>query len=369
MTKSAKLVIGIIVLAVVVIGGYLLWQNQKPKEQISKEPIKIGALLILSGDFAKYGERSKHAIEVAVEAFNQNLENKNKVEVLYEDTQADAKTAVLAYEKLKNIDKVRAIIGPLLQVEAAAITPLIVKDKVPVFSVAPVPIQNRSTVINPLVVWPDPTLESEQMAEYVFTQGVKNIAVMGTQDSWENEVSDAFSRKFESLGGKVIDKEIVLQDSKDTRLSITRVLAKNPEAVFLGTYYKFYFFLKTLKEMGYKGKLYSIEIDTYLADQTKTFHNGLQFISPDFYTPDFTQKFEEKYKEKPSLPAGQTYDATSILLSILKRTTNPEEILSEMANLKKWDGVSGEINFTDTHRAIFPLSIFELRNGEINRIK
>jgi hypothetical protein len=40
-----------------------------------------------------------------------------------------------------------------------------------------------------------------------------------------------------------------------------------------------------------------------------------------------------------------------------------------MANLKTYQGVSGNIVFNADHRATFPLSIFELQNGNIMKVK
>jgi branched-chain amino acid transport system substrate-binding protein len=338
------------------------------KNQTPDQPLKVGALLLLSGDFTSYGERSQNAIEIAVDEYNANPNNKRKVEVVYEDTHGDPKQAVSAYTKLVNVDKVDAIVGPLLQAEAAAITPLIEKDKIPVFSVAPVPIERRSSLGNPLVVWPDPTLEAEQMAQYVFDDGIRSVGIVGTQDSWENEVSEAFAKKFQSLGGTVTSKEITLQTEKDVRLPATKVISTKPEAIFLGTYYQFFPFVKSIREQGYKGKLYSIEIDTYLAEQTKSLSDGLKFISPDSYTDDFIKEFNKRYGQNPTLPAGQAHDAMGILLSLFSKYGDKDDVLKAMVDFKQYDGVSGPISF-DNHKAIFPLSIFEIQNGIIQKLK
>ncbi len=357
------------IIAIIVIVGAFWWLNRGPISGPSTDgPIKIGAPLILSGDFAKYGERARRSIDLAVEKFNQEHPEIN-VQVVYEDTHADPKQAVSAYRKLVDLDRVQAIVGPLLQVEMAALLPQIQQDNIPVFSMAPVTRDLRADTSNPLVIWPDPTLEAGQIAEYVFNQGVKTVAILGTQDSWENEVSGAFASKFTAPGGTVTAQEIVLPTASDVRLAVTKVVGTKPEAVFLGTYYKFFPFIKSLNEQGYKGKLYSIEIDTYLAEEAGALANGLRFISPDFYTPGFTAEYQNRYSEVPSLPAGQSHDAAQILLSLIAEGKTGDDLIDAMGALKEFNGVSGKIIFTDDHRATFPLSIFELQDGQIKKLE
>lgn len=356
-----------LVVAVVVVGGYFVL-NKKGELQADK-PIKIGALLILSGDFGQYGESSRNAIQMAVNEYNSVPGNNKKVEIVFEDTKADPKTAVSAYRKLTTLDKVDVIVGPLLQVEMSAIEPLVKQDQVPMFSVAPIPVNQRGAVANPLVIWPDPTLEAGQMAMYVYNEGVRKVGILNTKDAWESEVSDAFSKKFKELGGTITGQEVVLPDSEETSLPVTKILSTKPDAIFVGTYYKFVYFVKKIKELGYKGKLYSIEIDTSLSDLTKPYSDGLQFISPAFYTPDFVEQYTKIYGVAPSIPVGQAYDATNLALSIINRSNSKNEILLEMGKIREFSGVSGKIEFSENHRATFPLSIFEIQNGKINKVK
>jgi CRISPR-associated protein Cas2 len=50
--------------------------------------------------------------------------------------------------------------------------------------------------------------------------------------------------------------------------------------------------------------------------------DGLKFVSLDLYTNDFAKKVEERYGQKPNIPVGQSYDATMMLLSLIKETLN-----------------------------------------------
>ena len=364
MPKAIKTIIWIVVIALVTWGICTLLSREK--SEISQ--IKIGAPLILSGDGAFWGENAKRGIEMAVNEFldkNSELD----IEIVYEDTQGEISKAVSAFQKLSNVDNVDAMIGPLFQSEVAAISPIAFKNNIPVITPSYAPIENRSNPRNPLMIWMNPTIEAERIAEFVYKkEGVKKVSILGTQDSWEKEVSNAFANKFKELGGEVTAKELVQTDVSDVRATITKLLRSNPEGIYLGTYYQFIQGLRVIKERGYEGKIYSIEVDSYLADETKQFSNGLKFISPESYRSNFITKFETKYNQKPGIPAGQAYDATNILLSFLEETQDKIEIINMMENLNEYEGVSGNIIITEDNTTLFPTAIYELKNGESTKI-
>ncbi|GAF76750.1 unnamed protein product, partial [marine sediment metagenome] len=200
--RKNKIFLGILILLIIIFTT-LIFLPEKSTTNIGamliglpaqEETIKIGAMLILSGGGAAWGQASQRAIDLAVEEVN-NVGgiNGKKIEIIYEDTQGSASKAVSIYNKFKDIDNVIAIIGPNLQTEVSAIAPLAEKDGFPIITPSYAPIENRPNPKNPLMIMLDPIIEAEQMAEYVYDQGIKTISVLGTQDSWDEEVSTAFA--------------------------------------------------------------------------------------------------------------------------------------------------------------------------------
>ena len=210
--KSAYILIGILL----IIAGIILLTKKSDVQ--TNQIIKIGAPLVLSGDSAAYGEAAKNAITIAALAYNARPEVVSgkvpHIEVVYEPTRdSDPKAAVSAYKKLTSIDHVDALVGPLLQIEISALTPLIKQDGIPTIAIAPLAFDQRANTTNPLAFWPDPTFESAKMADYVFDQGVRSVAVLTTKDPWETEVAKGFTEQFKKRGGVITDMESVLQDS------------------------------------------------------------------------------------------------------------------------------------------------------------
>lgn len=362
-----KKTLTILIILAAIIGGYfLLNKSQEPK---SNEPVKVGALLSLTGGASAWGENAKKGIELAVEEINGSGGiNGRSLEIVYSDTASDPKRAISAYQEVTTINKVEAIIGPLNQTETAPVIPLIHNSQIPTVAPGFIPLQNRVDLYNPIFVWTDADIEAGRLAQYVYDQGVRKVGVIGTLDAWENTVTTSFVNKFKEIGGEVSALEIVQPSSSDMKLPVTKIIAAKPDAIYLGTYYQFVNSVKEISNFGYKGKIYGIEVDDYLAGETAKWSNGLRFIAPDYYTSDFIAKFNNKYGVAPGLPAGQSYDATKILATFLKEGENQGEILELMKKFNNYDGVSGELTISADGRTHLSLAMFEIKDGKINRI-
>ena len=94
------------------------------------EPIKIGSVLRLSAG-AEDGIPAKRGVELAVDEINKaGGINGRKLEVIFEDEKDSPTSAVNAVQKLINVDKVVAIIGPMTSGAALAAAPSANESKI-----------------------------------------------------------------------------------------------------------------------------------------------------------------------------------------------------------------------------------------------
>ncbi|NDE68437.1 hypothetical protein EB052_02415, partial [bacterium] len=108
---------GVVAILILVI----VWITLTPNKQavaptiggnIAMQPIKIGAVLSLTGAAASFGEMSKYGMDLAASEINSaGGVGGRPVEIVYGDDQTDPKAAVGMYKKLTSIDHVDAIIG------------------------------------------------------------------------------------------------------------------------------------------------------------------------------------------------------------------------------------------------------------------
>ena len=83
-------------------------------EKKEDESIKIGVVTSLTGTIAPYGQRSLEGMQLASEEINLagGIVGK-KIKLLIEDDKSNPKDAVLAFQKLIEINKVQIILGPI----------------------------------------------------------------------------------------------------------------------------------------------------------------------------------------------------------------------------------------------------------------
>ena len=121
MNKNRKTLLGLILVALVAVVGYFLWRNAQEKTSEEKEVVKIGVILPLTGDAASYGKALKGGLDLAIS-------DEKRIELVYEDSQGDPKTAVVGANKLLFVDKVDMIVGDMFSNTTLAIAPIVSKQ-------------------------------------------------------------------------------------------------------------------------------------------------------------------------------------------------------------------------------------------------
>lgn len=102
MSKTTKTITGLMVAAIVVLGGYHFLNNDVKKGST----VKVGIITDLTGPAAYWGESTRVGAELA----RKELESEGyTVDIIYEDYQLDATKAVSAAQKLVNLDGVDAV--------------------------------------------------------------------------------------------------------------------------------------------------------------------------------------------------------------------------------------------------------------------
>src|SRR5713226_4656075 len=103
----------------------------------AQSPLRIGASLSQTGSFAALGQSQLRGYQLCVKHANEKGGVLGRrIELLVEDDQSNAATAVAIYEKLITRDKVDAILGPFSSTITEAVTDVTEKHKMPM--VAPI---------------------------------------------------------------------------------------------------------------------------------------------------------------------------------------------------------------------------------------
>src|SRR3989344_5931491 len=130
MNKTAKIIVWVVVVALVVWGI-----SAMSDKTAQSETIKVGFTGPLSGDLANMGENARAAVGIAVEEINNagGVLGK-KLEVIYEDDVCTGGAGANAISKLINSDKVVAVLGGLCSGATLSEAPISEAAKVPQIS-------------------------------------------------------------------------------------------------------------------------------------------------------------------------------------------------------------------------------------------
>ncbi len=326
-----------------------------PKEQISG-PIRLGATFPLTGEIASYGQRAKQGIEMAVEEVNAKggiLDR--QVEVDFQDDGNDNKQGVSIVTRFATIDKVPVIFGSAGSTVSLAVAPIVNRHKVVLIS----PISSSAGLSEGggryfFRTCPADDLQAEILANWVGESGAGRVAVVYTNNSWGKPLAEGFGEKFAVLGGEVLLREGVAENTSDFRTIIAKLKGLDSlDAVVLPTYPKEGgIFVRQAKELGLVVPFFggdpwgSPEFRSIAGDAAE----GVLYTAPSESTSptyeEFAKRYEVRYNEEPDVFAAYAYDAAGAVFNAIEasNSTQPEEIRGALLNTS-FEGVSGHIAF------------------------
>jgi len=345
--------------------------------QTKKEPeeIKIGAILPLSGEGAKYGVATKRGIDLALKEINENGGvHKRKITIIYEDDRGEPTSGVSAITKLIQIDKVPCILGPIYSSVALAVAPIAEKNKTVLLSpAASAPALTKAgdyifrNVLSDLY-------EASALAKYAYTSlGLRRVSILYINNDFGLGHKESFKSEFESLGGKIISTESFEQDATDFRTQLTKLYKENPEAVFLIGYREMGRVLRQSAELGFHLRFISFsmfedpEILKIAGNAAEGVYYSLQTFDPQSPEPvvkKFVENFRVAYHQDADIFAGLGYDAMKLLaVALEKGGLNSEKIKSTLYQIKDFPGVTGKTSFDQNGDVSKTISIQKVENG------
>jgi branched-chain amino acid transport system substrate-binding protein len=372
MNKATKIIIGIIV-AIVVIGGIWYGVSKKPTTPTTKEPIKIGVMLPLSGKNALNGQYIQQAIILAQEEINQNGGiNGKKLEIIFEDDQCDPKVGATIAQKLINVDKVPLVLGPWCSSVALAVAPTFENSKTIMIAEVITP---KLTTAGDYIFRVQPTgaFYMKTLAEEVVkTLGIKKAGVMYIGNDYGASVKDAFVKEFENNGGTVVDVEQYMDKQTDFRTELIKISQKNPQAILLASYAQDAgLILKQAKELGINVQFLGVPAleNKDLIKIAGEAAEGLiypyhfNFENPNENVQKFVSSYTSKFGHQPDGFAVLMYDGTYIAAKILEKCNSDTECMKNELYNNTFKGVT-EIKFDSNGDPLLPINLKTIKNGQ-----
>jgi branched-chain amino acid transport system substrate-binding protein len=276
----------------------------------AKPPIKLGAILPLTGPSAATGQDMKDGYELAVEQINAaGGINGAKVQVIYEDDKNDPATAVASWEKLVNSDKVEVMMGGLASTISLALVEPAKKAQIPMaWTGAAATAFEQGMKDEPYFFHYHPWdyMNATSALDFLKSSPVKKFAVVYEDGAFGTSAKDGFKTTLPAQGQEMTIAEAFKSGSTDFTALLNRVKASGAEGLILVPFAADVIpFLTQMREVGWKPKLIYASPPSFPPDFGKSpvaeGTAGLTLWTPDIPAPatkKFVADWQKKYPNK-----------------------------------------------------------------------
>ena len=205
-----------------------------------KETIRLGATFPLTGNVASFGINAMNGIQLRIDEVNeQGGVNGRLISVDFQDDQNSIRDAVSIFNRFATIDRLPLVFGSAGSSVSLSLVPIANRERVVLIS----PVSSSSKLSTEggdyfFRTVPSDAVQAEILADWVWEEGIRNIAIVYTNNSWGRPLTEAFTELFTAMGGNVVLSEGTSEDITDFRTVILRLRRSNFDAIFSPTYPK-----------------------------------------------------------------------------------------------------------------------------------
>lgn len=364
---SALLGATVLSVALAACGGGGSEPGGSSSEGAEEGPIKIGAILGISGRFAFVGAPQQQALQLAQEQINADggVDGRQVEFVIYDDEVDETKSVPLA-NRLISEDKVVAIIGPSITVPALAVQPVVERAKMPNVTLTSKAIWEGKD--GSFVFQTTPREEVEVKSLLVFLKdelAVKKVGVIYDRQPYGTG-NLAFIKQFApDFGLEIVAEEGIENNDTNANAQVDRVRSAGAEAVIVWVGDPAASSVaKAISQAGWKvpaigssaiagprfPELAGPAGEGIYSDST------YNFADPPAKQGEFLEAFQTKFSSPPTQFAGFAYDAAYVLKGAIEAAdgkTDGESIRQGLIDMEPYGGVVATYDFEeDNHNGI-----------------
>lgn len=340
------------------------------------EPVLVGVVLPLTGEFAIYGEPIRRGIELAFEEIEAEEEYPYPLELQIRDSESDPEIAAAQLDQLYEAGA-PAVIGGVTTAEALAMVEVAdQRDRVLLSPSASSP-QLTGLSTNFFRVFPSDFEEGTKMGYFAIqTLGVDEVVIAAAESQYAKGIQQVFAQEIERNGGTVTEVLEYPPNTDDLGGVIERIMTLSPEAVYLADYApNLETLVSGLEERGYDGTILSTSsiATPELVETVGEAANGVLFTQSNYdvnsdneLIQQFVEQFRAEYGKVPDLYAAHGYDAMRIYGRALVEGggRRPSNFWQGMRGITSFPGVTGPIQFDEQGDVQKFPRVYVIRGGE-----
>ena len=346
--------------------------------------IPVGEFASLTGKEAAFGQSSHKGTLLAIEEINAagGVLGK-KLELISEDNRTTPGESATIARKLISRDKVVALLGEVASGRSLEAAPICQQNKIPMISPSstnPKVTETGDYIFR--VCFIDP-FQGKLLADFAKkTLKARRVAVLtDVAAPYSVGLSQYFKEPFAAAGGAVVIEQKFNSGDKDFKAQLTAIIASNPDAIFVPSYYtEAALITRQARDLGFNKPLFGGDgweapelIQLGGAAMEGTYYST--HYSPEVQS-DVVQKFVKKFKarnkgEVPDAMAALGYDSAMVLADAIKRagTTDEPKLRDTLAATKDFLGVTGNTTFDQGRNATKSAVIITVKDGKFKYIE
>ena len=333
----------------------------------SGEPIKIGAIVSLTGTYAGLGEPEKNTLEMEVKRINDaGGVNGRQIEVIIEDDATDDAKAVAAASKLIEQDQVVAIIGATGTGATMAVRADVQRASIPQVSMA-----GGTVIANPVdpLVFQTPwsnTIVVPFTFDNIKAEGFTKIGLITDTGGFGADGKAVIEKMAPDLGVTIVSDQTFNPGDTDMTAQLTKIKNSDAEAIVMWTAgSEAAIIAKNVKDLGIDLPLFGSHgiARREFIDGAGDAAEGVRFAAgkvliPESYglgTPaykvatDFIDRYTAAYGDAPSTFAGHAFDALHLIVQAAKRIDGditPSALRDQIEATSGFVGIGGTFTFS-----------------------
>jgi branched-chain amino acid transport system substrate-binding protein len=338
-----------------------------------KKVIKVGINAPITGDIPKVGEGTKYAAQMWLADIEKagGLEvggKKYPVELVIEDNEAKAESAVKANTKMITEDEVLVIVGPQSSKQAVPAGDVANNYKTPMitpWSTNPDSTKDRPYVFRGCFLDPfqGPVLANFITEEFKFT---KAAVLYDVASDYPKGLAEFFKQAWEKIhgDGSVVAYESFTTKDADFSSQLSKINKSGAQVLFTPQYYnEVALIVQQAHELGWSGPI--VGSDSWGSAETVTLCGkdcyGL-FFSTHYAaagakgaTKEFIDRYEKEHGYTPDDVGALTWDSLRLVQTAIENSgkitgkikKDRQAVRDALARIKNFKGITGDMTFTE----------------------
>ncbi len=332
-------------------------------------PIRIGAILPLTGPGGLIGTQQQRGIQFATDSINAKGGIRgSKIEVVFEDNQAKPDISVLSFNKLVDLQQLPVIFtaysGPSL-----AMAPLATRKKVLLINAGAQ--ADALAGASPFLINTLPTIGDEiaVLCKWLVKNGKKRAAILFENSAAGISGRDNYIKHFAAAGGTIIAQESSQFGQTDFRPALLKLADAKPEVMLVSITAAAQQMAQQYKQMG---ATFAVAGTTFLQDPSLIadpaaegfLHTQLQSQAP----AGLAAEFKSKFNVEMEFFVRQYYNASNILFTALdkmaaeKKPITGQNVRDTILAIRKFSGLV-PVEFK-SNTATVPFDLNVMRAGK-----